>query len=294
MTRTHPLIAVGGLVLLLSASVFMSGSMIVADETETILKRVAADSVVQSAVETQEETGRDAAIAAIKRLGGRLTVDGQSNLTQLDLDSTKLTDAELKHLKGLTNLRSLRLSRTQVTDAGLEHLKGMTELSSLYLYETVVSDAGLENLKGLTKLKFLMLKRTNVTDAGAKKLQQALPDCLISHSPLNPRSAQIGVLAGRWSVEFANGVKQTCEIREDETASVVEPGRTSGGQVGVQNRAIVIAYDDNRVERWTLVGKRLVVEHWAPVPGPQRWAGHPPLRPLPTSTPVLGIAERAQ
>ncbi|MDZ4781406.1 MAG: hypothetical protein SGJ19_14225, partial [Planctomycetia bacterium] len=78
---------------------------------------------------------------------------------------------------------------------------------------------------------------------------------------------------------------------------VVEPARSSGGRVGVQNGTIVIAYDDDRIERWTVVGARLVVEHWAPAAGSHpgaRWGGYSPLRPLPTSTPVLGIAERAE
>ena len=246
---------------------------------------------------------RAAAVTAIKQLGGKVEYEPRHFVTGNDdpkeklavsLRDRKVTDADLKHLKELTDLAHLELRGTPINDAGLAHLEGLTKLEEINLYDTTVGDVGLEHLKGLTKLRFLMLKQTNVTDAGVKKLKQALPDCEISHSPRNPpRNAPIVLLAGRWNVEFANGVKQTCEIREDETASVAEPGRTSGGKVGVQNKAIVIAYDDDRVERWTLVGKRLVVEHWAPVPGSPRWAGHAPLRPLPTSTPVLGIAERA-
>jgi hypothetical protein len=58
-------------------------------------------------------------------------------------------------------------------------------------------------------------------------MRQALPDCRISHSPRNPWPAEIGAQFGRWDVEFANGVKQACEIRDDGTASVVEPGGES-------------------------------------------------------------------
>ena len=71
--------------------------------------------------------------------------------------STKVTNAELGHLKGLTNLQVLTLGNTQITDAGLERLKGLTKLETLYL--------------GGTK----------VTDEGVKKLQQALPNCRIRH-----------------------------------------------------------------------------------------------------------------
>jgi len=73
-----------------------------------------------------------------------------------------------------------------------------------------------------------------------------------------------------------------CEVRKDGTASVVEPLRTAGGKAARKGSSVVIVYDDDRVERWTPVGKRLVVEHWFPASQ------------LPTATPVLGIAEPAQ
>jgi hypothetical protein len=88
-----------------------------------------------------------------------------------------------------------------------------------------------------------------------------------------------GLPVGKWKVEFANGVKQVCEIGTDGTASVVEPLRTAGGNAVVKGNSVVIVYEDDRVERWTPVGKRLVVEHWFPASQ------------LPTATPVLGIAE---
>jgi hypothetical protein len=65
-----------------------------------------------------------------------------------------------------------------------------------------------------------------------------------------------------------------------EARSVVEPLRTSGGKAAVKGCSVVIVFEDDRGERWTPVGQRLVVKHW--FPGSQ-W---------PTATPVLGIAER--
>ena len=96
-------------------------------------------------------------------------------------DCTDVTDADLEHLKGLTKLEVLSLSFTQVTDAGLMHLKRMTALQELDLSYTIVSDAGLEHLKGLTKLRFLILVPTTVTPEGIKKLQRALPNCVINY-----------------------------------------------------------------------------------------------------------------
>jgi hypothetical protein len=89
-----------------------------------------------------------------------------------------------------------------------------------------------------------------------------------------------GLPVGKWNIEFANRVVETCEIREDGTASVVEPQRTSGGKAIVQDRSLIIYFDDDRVERWTKIGERQVVEHWFPA---SQFA---------IATPVLGIAER--
>jgi hypothetical protein len=99
---------------------------------------------------------------------------------------------------------------------------------------------------------------------------------------LPPRAAETGLPVGKWNVEFANGVTQVCEIAKDGTASVAEPLRNSGGKAVVKGSSVVIVYEDDRVERWTPVGKRLVVEHWFPASQ------------LPTATPVLGIAEPVQ
>ena len=144
------------------------------------------------------------AVAELKKLGGSCQVNakgqvwwvtlvgpkvtdaglkhlkGLSNLRHLGLGS-QVTDAGLKHLKGLTKLRELYLSGTQVTDAGLEHLKGLTGLNHLNLDNTKVTDAGLEHLKGLSNLRSLSLGRTPVTGAGVNELKKALPKCHVTH-----------------------------------------------------------------------------------------------------------------
>ncbi|MEX2121349.1 MAG: ankyrin repeat domain-containing protein [Pirellulales bacterium] len=96
-----------------------------------------------------------------------------------------------------------------------------------------------------------------------------------------PASSPDGLPVGRWVIEFANGVVETCEIRSDGTAAVAEPNRNSGGRVASGEGAVVIAFDDDRVERWTPIGQRIVVEHWYPADN------------FPCATPVLGIAHRA-
>ncbi|MFP6610941.1 MAG: hypothetical protein VB835_01430, partial [Pirellulales bacterium] len=103
----------------------------------------------------------DEVIAAIKKLGGKVTVDGNKAAITVRLGFSKITDAGLEHLKGLTELKELLLYNTKITDAGLEHLKGLTNLELLIIRHTQVTDAGLEHLKGLTELEVLDLSDTH-------------------------------------------------------------------------------------------------------------------------------------
>ncbi|WP_040891089.1 hypothetical protein [Zavarzinella formosa] len=96
----------------------------------------------------------------------------------------------------------------------------------------------------------------------------------------NPAPANPTV--GLWSAVFENGVKETCEIRPDGTATESEPLRASKGKVERKDGAVVITFADDRVERWTAVGNRMVVEHWFP-------AAQYPAGPR-----VLGIADRKE
>ncbi len=93
---------------------------------------------------------------------------------------------------------------------------------------------------------------------------------------------ELATFKGKWNVEFTNGVKEVAQIRSDRTASVEEPLRTSSGKVDIQDGSVVIVYQDDRVERWTPIGKRMVVEHW--YPGAE----------FPFGVPVLGVADDAQ
>jgi predicted acyl esterase len=48
----------------------------------------------------------------------------------------------------------------------------------------------------------------------------------------------------------------------------------------VQGESAVMKFEDDRVERWTRDGERLVAEHWFPSSQ------------FPAATPVVGIAQR--
>ena len=96
--------------------------------------------------------------------------------------SVSFDDDDMVLLQGMSELKTLYLTVSKITDAGLVYLKELMKLQELSLAMTQVTDAGLVHLKGLTNLRVLHLNGTHVTDTGVKDLQQALPDCKITHS----------------------------------------------------------------------------------------------------------------
>ena len=98
----------------------------------------------------------DAAIKAIKQLGGKVEQNGKV----VDLSSTQVTDAELKELAALKNLTTLNLSETKVTDASLKELADLKNLTTLNLSETRVTNAGMKELAALKNLTTLYLRGT--------------------------------------------------------------------------------------------------------------------------------------
>jgi len=87
-----------------------------------------------------------------------------------------------------------------------------------------------------------------------------------AYAPVPPPGKRPAMLpVGKWRVEFENGVIETCEVRKDGSASVVEPLRSSRGKATVDAKgAVLIVCDDDRTERWRPDGKRMTVEHWFP------------------------------
>lgn len=99
--------------------------------------------------------------------------------------------------------------------------------------------------------------------------------------PAADRTARASTLhVGKWNVTFTNGVIETCHIGNAGTSTVVEPLRRSNGRAEIRGGSVVLRFNDDRVERWTPVGRWFFVEHWA--------SGSL----FPTGTPVVGVAER--
>src|SRR6476469_6849605 len=110
-----------------------------------------------------------------------------------------------------------------------------------------------------------------------------LTTCVLLTLPLtsagDPPKPEQALPVGKWSIEFSNGVVEKVEVKKDGTARVTEPARESDGKVTAVPGAFLFVCEDGRVERWTPVGGRMVVEHWASVDQ------------MPNGPPVKGIAD---
>jgi serine/threonine protein kinase len=93
------------------------------------------------------------------------------HLLRLNLSGTKVAAGGLVNLAGLTRLDWLDLAGTRVTGADLVHLKNLKRLRILFLGGTLVDDDGLANLRDLTKLELLSLWGTKVSDKGLGHLK---------------------------------------------------------------------------------------------------------------------------
>ncbi|MBY0528168.1 MAG: hypothetical protein K2R98_32530 [Gemmataceae bacterium] len=102
---------------------------------------------------------------------GLANLKGLSSLQKLDLYHTKITDAGLPNLTALPKLAELSLDWTGVTDKGLEALKGMKQLQKLDLFRTKITDAGLASLKDMSQMKDIDCGGTEVSDKGLESLK---------------------------------------------------------------------------------------------------------------------------
>jgi uncharacterized membrane protein len=103
----------------------------------------------------------------------------KSNITQLDVSRTKMTDSAMRAAGGMQNLTWLSARNTVVSDNGLKSLSSLKFLSYLNLSGTNVTDRGLKDLSVLKTLEEIYLWGSKVTENGVKDLRAALPNTKI-------------------------------------------------------------------------------------------------------------------
>nr|GEV99565.1 putative reverse transcriptase domain-containing protein [Tanacetum cinerariifolium] len=81
-----------------------------------------------------------------------------------------ITDVDMKPLSELTNLKELQISCSKVTNHGVTFLKGLHKLALLNIERCPITSACLDSLSDLVGLNYLNVSRSNFTDEGCDKL----------------------------------------------------------------------------------------------------------------------------
>jgi hypothetical protein len=127
--------------------------------------------------ETQasDPSDREAAIARIEKIGGRISFDNQKPgkpVTRIAVRGDDFDDDVMKSLRLFPELKSLRLHEAAITDAGMSHLKHCKQLQHLDIGHSDITDKGIEAIAHLTELEDLDIGHTKVSGAGLAKLTE--------------------------------------------------------------------------------------------------------------------------
>jgi hypothetical protein len=139
-------------------------------------------------------------------------IAGLTQLADLYLSRSSVTDDDLQVLAGLTNLQRLSLNETAITDGAAPVLGELTGLTRLHLSGTGMTDVGLESMAGMSELLELRVDFTSVTNAGVASLRTEKLQVL----GLNGTAVDNGV------VESLVGFQELREVYLYETAFTAE------------------------------------------------------------------------
>jgi|GEM_PF-3595181 Leucine-rich repeat (LRR) protein len=136
----------------------------------------------------------DPRLTALRDRGVRFSLNEQGQVTGLYLygdDEHGFGDNDLEFLKDYPSVKLLLIESEKITDAGLKHIKPLKNLEELDLslcrgeadksgkFSGGITNAGLATLKEIPTLKRVGLQATRVTDEAVDRLQRDLPKCRI-------------------------------------------------------------------------------------------------------------------
>ena len=167
-----------------------------AGEEETTV--VAAEPPVQVAEPADAPETEEQAIAAIRELGGTVELsDFKGRMAaKVSLGNSRVTDADLSHLRAITYLRELFAGGLAIGDEGVAHLNGNLTLESLGLEGTKITDAALAHLATLPYLTNLSVANSGVTEAGLSELAKCPELAILSLEGLPITDAGLDRLRG--------------------------------------------------------------------------------------------------
>ena len=121
-------------------------------------------------VRAQQAQLRQDRIRQLRELGAVVFTQGD-DVVEVSANRTKISDTDLQLISDFTQLTDLSLEETSVSDNGLVHVRDLHKIEWLNLYRTEIGDAGLQTLSQLRSLQHLPVGETNVTDDGLAHLK---------------------------------------------------------------------------------------------------------------------------
>ncbi len=98
----------------------------------------------------------------------------KSNIVELNLGGSEITDAGLEFVGQMTNLTHLHLNNTAITDKGIERLGDLYQLEYINLFGTTITDDALLVLRRLKNLRNIFLWGTNATKEAIAELRKSI------------------------------------------------------------------------------------------------------------------------
>ena len=120
--------------------------------------------VEKKAEPTIDRAKQEAAIAALKSIGGRVIQDDQGRVVDADLLDSNGDLEKLASLKDFPSLKRLTLSGQFANEETFELVGQLASLESLSMEKAPATPAALQHLVKLKKLRFLQLFRSSITD----------------------------------------------------------------------------------------------------------------------------------
>jgi hypothetical protein len=193
--------------------------------------------------ETLEQVARLPALQTLVLNGTNVNgilhpIVGLTQLENLHLSRSSVTDDDLRGLAGLTNLQRLSLNETAITDGAAPVFGELTGLTRLHLSGTGMTDVGLESMAGMGALLELRVDFTSVTNAGVASLRTEKLQVL----GLNGTAVDNGV------VESLVGFQELREVYLYETDFTAEGQKQFSTQW--EGRPIVLEFAEESTSRY--------------------------------------------
>ena len=96
---------------------------------------------------------------------------------------SEIRDRDIKRLlpslKRVGTVKELRLDQTEITNAGIAMISEIPSIEVLTIAFTDIDDACASELASMPNLRFLDIFKTRLSENATRKIQDALPNCLI-------------------------------------------------------------------------------------------------------------------